>query len=342
MKKNKLLALCCAVALVCTLLSGCVNVADVGTVNDKKISMGTFNLFALSAVGEVIQENALSSYEDFEALNVNGVSGKDMAIDRAYDLILQRYTAERLFYAAGNKLTDEQENAVNSYITDLITSMGGQANFEKELKTLGVSQSEFKDFQRANVIYSVYANMIYGEAGTQPVTEADIKAYFDENYVCAKHILLSTVDQTTQEPLPEDKKAEARKKAEEALAKARSGADFDQLITEYNEDPGMASSPKGYVFTKGEMVAPFEEAAFALPVDGISDIVESKFGYHIIKKLDKNADPTIYEEKKEEVASHLVSLRFEDYIESNKAQTSIQKNEAQAQKIDFKKFLVNG
>ncbi len=102
------------------------------------------------------------------------------------------------------------------------------------------------------MIYSVYANMIYGEAGTQPVTEADIKAYFDENYVCAKHILLSTVDQTTQEPLPEDKKAEARKKAEEALAKARSGADFDQLITEYNEDPGMASSPKGYVFTKGK------------------------------------------------------------------------------------------
>jgi hypothetical protein len=49
-----------------------------------------------------------------------------MAIDRAYDLILQRYTAERLFYAAGNKLTDEQENAVNSYITDLITSLGAR------------------------------------------------------------------------------------------------------------------------------------------------------------------------------------------------------------------------
>jgi hypothetical protein len=45
-------------------------------VNDKKISMGTFNLFALSAVGEVIQENALSSYEDFEALNVTGSRGR--------------------------------------------------------------------------------------------------------------------------------------------------------------------------------------------------------------------------------------------------------------------------
>jgi parvulin-like peptidyl-prolyl isomerase len=323
------------------MLVGCVNTADVGTVNDKKISKGMFNLFALSAVGEIIQENGLSSYEEFEALNVNGMSGKQLVIDRAYDLILEKYTGERLFYAAGNKLTDEQEAAVNTYISDMVQSMGGQAAFDNELKTLEVTQSEFKDFQRTNVIYSVYANMIYGESGTQPITDSDAKDFYDKNYVCAKHILISTIDQATQAPVSDEQKVAALAKAQEALEKIQAGADFDAMIAEYNEDPGMESNPDGYLFTHGEMVKTFEDAAFALSVGEVSDIVESQFGYHIIKKMDKNADASLYEGVKIDIYNSLVVERFNSYIEENKSGTSITKNNEQAQKIDLEKFLVS-
>ena len=78
---------------------------------------------------------------------------------------------------------------------------------------------------------------------------------------------------------------EALAKANEVLEKAKAGEDFDALITEYNEDPGMTSAVNGYYFTYGEMVAPFEETSFALADNEISGIVETDYGYHIIKKL---------------------------------------------------------
>ena len=109
-----------------------------------------------------------------------------------------------------------------------------------------------------------------------------------KDYVRAKHILIMLEGRQTRE--------EAYSIAEEVYNKAVSGVDFDLLIAEYNEDPGMESNPDGYVFTKGMMVEPFEKAAYALEAGQISDIVETTYGYHIIKKLElddesvKNSD----------------------------------------------------
>ena len=85
--------------------------------------------------------------------------------------------------------------------------------------------------------------------------------------------------------LTEEQKAETLAKANEVLEKAKNGEDFDALITEYNEDPGMTSNPDGYYFGKGQMVEPFENAAYALADGEISGLVETDFGYHIIKRL---------------------------------------------------------
>lgn len=104
----------------------------------------------------------------------------------------------------------------------------------------------------------------------------EAKEAYKKNYVCAKHILIGFSDASSQE--------ETRKKAEDVLAKAKAGEDFDSLITEYGEDPGAFYNPKGYVFTYGEMVEPFEKASFALSEGEISDLVETEYGYHIIQK----------------------------------------------------------
>ncbi len=92
-------------------------------------------------------------------------------------------------------------------------------------------------------------------------------------YIQAKHILV-----------------EDEKLAGEIYEKAISGEDFDALVNEYNIDPYMQQNPTGYIFTKGQMVEPFEKAAFALDYGEISKPVKTDLGYHIIKRSDDDRE----------------------------------------------------
>ncbi len=124
--------------------------------------------------------------------------------------------------------------------------------------------------------------------------KADKMEKYLEDYVRAKHILVqfstkttsSTTSATTSSGDKNRTKEEAKKIVDEILKKIADGEDFDKLIKEYGEDPGMESNPDGYVFTYDEMVEEFEDAAFDLEVNGISEPVETTYGYHIILRLD--------------------------------------------------------
>lgn len=101
--------------------------------------------------------------------------------------------------------------------------------------------------------------------------------------VDASHILISIEENAH----PEDTVA-AYNKIEEVYQRARGGEDFGDLAAEYSQDPS-AKSNKGRLgyFTAFQMVYPFEEAAYNTPVDSISEILRSRFGYHILKVHDK-------------------------------------------------------
>jgi hypothetical protein len=141
----------------------------------------------------------------------------------------------------------------------------------------------------------------------------DLNSIYQTSYVRAKHILLSTVNQETGEELSDSEKRKVKSKAQTVLKKAKSGSDFDALIKEYGEDPGMEYSADGYLFTTGEMVEEFEKAAFELEENEISDIVETAYGYHIIKKLPL---PEIPEEVKVQIG-YKVANEMIQYIVSS-------------------------
>ena len=95
---------------------------------------------------------------------------------------------------------------------------------------------------------------------------------------------LATENALVEESANDTAKAEAKKHAEQLLARAQKGEDFAALARQYSEDTGSAKKGGDLGWNpKGRMVKPFEEAAFNLPAGGVSDLVETPFGLHIIK-----------------------------------------------------------
>lgn len=171
-----------------------------------------------------------------------------------------------------------------------------------------VFEEEMKDFKADEEAVKA---MLEADQNYQKIKEIGVDHYFDK--VRARHILISTLD-GERKPLPEDKKAEAKKKAEEILAKAKAGEDFAALAKEHSEDPGSKDNGGEYTFGRGQMVPEFEKTAFELEVGGISGLVETTFGYHIIKLEEKIASTD--EEKAN--AKQLIDKMAEDYKEKLK------------------------
>jgi len=173
-------------------------------------------------------------------------------------------------------------------------------------------------------------------AGKIDVNEAEVKTYYDENpkafetpaEVQASHILIKpeTADPNAD---PNEAKVVAKAKAEKLLAEIKGGADFAELAQANSADPGSAArgGDLGF-FAAGRMVPPFNDAAFALQPGEMSDIVETQFGYHIIKVTDrKEASVTPFEEAKagiiEELANQKKSQIAQEYIQSLKDKAAI-------------------
>jgi parvulin-like peptidyl-prolyl isomerase len=90
-----------------------------------------------------------------------------------------------------------------------------------------------------------------------------------------------------------EKRKEKLALAEKLLKRAKDGEDFGKLAAEFSDDPGSKSKGGEYTFPRGQMVAEFESVAFSQKTNAISDVVTTRFGYHIIKTLEKTPAQTV-------------------------------------------------
>lgn len=152
-------------------------------------------------------------------------------------------------------------------------------------------RDEFREPERVRIDYLLFDPEVF--ARNYEPQDQEIQAYYEEHrgqygtpeQVRARHILFRLSPGAN-----EGQKQSVRQRAEEVLAKARGGGDFAQLASQHSEDTGSAAQggDLGF-FGRGEMVAPFEQAAFDLAPGAISDLVETQFGFHIIKVEEKRA-----------------------------------------------------
>lgn len=142
------------------------------------------------------------------------------------------------------------------------------------------------------------------------IGDKEIEEYYEYNKISfkepkkvkARHILFKVGDKATEE---EEK--QVRDRAKSVLEMAKQGKDFAELALNYSEDMTKGKGGDLGYFGPGTMTKPFEDAAFALDVGQISDLVRSSFGYHIIKVEDKKEERIkALEEVKEEIRRLLV------------------------------------
>lgn len=166
------------------------------------------------------------------------------------------------------------------------------------------------------------AKMIEDEVGTKSAVKPEqVTDFYAKNpdqfkegdSVRASHILIAVpkgADAAT--------KAQARAKAEGILKDVKAGKDFAALAKENSADPGSAANggDLGF-FQQGQMVGPFNDAAFSLAPGTTSDLVETDFGFHIIKVAEKKPGRTIpLEEVKPQVEQYLQQLNRQEQTET--------------------------
>lgn len=219
---------------------------------------------------------------------------------------------------------------VDGQIAELKKQFPTEEQFQQMLKTRGVTFDQL----RAETADSAAVNkMLEGELEPKlTVSEPEVKKFYDENTprfrqedsVHANHILIR-VDEKADAAT----KAKAKAQAEDLLKQLKKGAAFADLAKKFSQDPG--SAPNGGdlgFFSKGQMVPQFENAAFALQVGQTSAVVESPFGFHIIKVLEtKPGRDLAYEEVRAQIGDYLKQQlrdkKTQEFVDTLKAKGKI-------------------
>ena len=324
--------------MIASSLAGCAitKTVSLATVDGETVTANDFYQYFPSVQSSMLSEAGINTSDSdavakfWKSTEIEGKNAltvaKERALNQAVNAVVQTKTAEKM----GISLTEDEKKQISDYkISTIQQSYGSKSAFLDHLKEMNTTEAAFDKAVTASLISS----KLFSEVSKGDEYKIDEKKAEDElkngDKITAKHILITTVDPQTNQPYDDAKKAAAKKTAEDALEKIKSGADFDSLMNELSEDPGLAQNPDGYTFGKGEMVAPFEEAAFALKEGEVSGIVESDFGYHIIKRVPLNISQSDIENKIKEMQNDI----FENQIEKWKSDMDVSIDEKALAKI---------
>ncbi len=198
----------------------------------------------------------------------------------ALDLLIEQ---ELAWQAAQHNGVIASPEEVQGTVEKMQASFPSPEEFVARLKIEGYTEEGYREHMRRLISGKQYLDRIAAKA---QVTDQDVQAFYDDNpdkfatpeLVRARHILIKVAPSAD-----EDTRRAAREKMDDLLAQARGGADFADLARQHSQDGSAPSGGDLGYFGRGQMVPAFEQATFALQPGEVSDVVETRFGLHIIK-----------------------------------------------------------
>ncbi len=257
-----------------------------------------------------IYAEAMNQYYDIEAENASGdfsgfdwnqeVDGKKLS-DTIKETAYNNAVNDLVTIVQGDSLLNDDEKWTESDDQQIATTVNGYVSqfgedgFTLRARSMGISSpNEYARVYKTVIKTQSVQGAMEDDIERFMPPDVDLSNYTQADRASVKHVLITTIDNTTvQDPsaTPDPDAvddATGLATAQTVAELAKSGTDFDQLVEQYNKDPGATSA--GYTFTKGDMVDEFEAAAFALGLNEVSDPVKTTYGYHVIKRI-----PGLYE-----------------------------------------------
>lgn len=291
---------------------------------------------AVAVNGHEIMESQIESQMKPQLHNLSRQLPPDMI--EKYKNQLRQQTIERLVIEhlldeqvakAGIKITD---NDVNNQMAEMAAQQKmSLQDIRQMIESSGQKFDDVKERIRRGLGYQKVMEASWKDKAD--VNDSDTQKYYTENknefetpeQVRASHILVKTDPNITD---PNQAKAKAIAKADDLLKQIKGGADFAELAKKNSACPSASRGGDLDYFGKGQMVEPFEKASFALKPGQVSGVVETKFGFHIIKVTDHKDPNTVpFEQAKDNIKKLLVSQKqrtlARDYIENLKSQATI-------------------
>lgn len=275
--------------MVLGVMSGCSGSKVVMTIGDREITAQQYKTSAISIKSQFLSSNGL---EESDSLWEQYIDSSYTSTTQEYlDSMIQSYFITYNLYAIhfeelGLKLDDDVIAKVEDTMKQFEKQAGSREAFEKNLEAQGFTYEQFADQYYNEAKKQAVILYYFGTDGKEtPVSDEDLRLYFEEYYTKVKHVFLSTKDKDEND-LSNPEKDKVGQKAQGIYERAVNGEDFDKLIDEYGEDPGMATNPDGYIFSSEDTsyTAKFHNAAFDME-PGEVRLIQTNLGYHVMKKL---------------------------------------------------------
>ncbi|HXE95594.1 MAG TPA: peptidylprolyl isomerase [Dongiaceae bacterium] len=229
----------------------------------------------------------------------------------------QLISAELLYQAAEKLEVKDLDKQIDAKLAQGKARFKDEQEFKKAIADLEMNDKDLREYTRRDLLITRLIETTFVPKAV--VSEAELRAFYDKNpdkftrseTVRASHILIGTDSKASA-----DDKKNAREKAEKLRKELAGGADFATLAKGNSTCPSSQQGGDLGFFGKGQMVPQFEKAAFALKPGEISDVVETQFGYHIIKLTEKKpAETTEFKD---------VKLKIEEFLKGQKVNELIQ------------------
>lgn len=275
------------------------------------------NMFKTSygMYGELVNDDGTVKWEE----SLEGTPLSQVAKEQAETNALSYAVMENAAAAHGVSVTSEDSAQLAEDKAAYIEQLGGQEAFAQSLKEMGISEESFDRVSSSSYLYNHLLELAQDPSSDIYQAPTDDNAYVD-------HILLTTKDAQTNEPLSEEEIAAKKAQAEELLSQLQASDDletlFTQLAEEHGEDPGRATDAGYLINPDTNFVQEFKDAAFALKPGELSGIVESDYGYHILLR----------KELGESQLSTLAGENLAKYLDEEMAKA--QENVTRSEKLD--------